>query len=114
MRKIVTDNILPAHIDDLSAQIFLFPPDVHAIAQMNMTVEQISGPIFFHQIQKGGEAPVDKILGITHSGGSCVGHHNIHALGLAKLSFEFADAFLHLLLGELVGTAGVFDTAAQA
>ena len=108
------EGVLPAYVDDLSAQIFLFPLDVHAIAQMNMTVEQISGLIFFHQRQKGGEPSVSKVVGIAHTGGGCVSHYDIHTLGFAKLPFELADAFLHLFLGELMGASGIFDTAAQA
>ena len=110
----ILQRVLSADVDDLCPQIFLLPLDVDAISQMYMAVEQIFGVILLNQFQKGGEPPVDKIVGIAHPGGSRVGHHDVHTAGLMELPSQLADAPTHLLLGKLMSAAGVFDTAAEA
>ena len=87
--------------------------DVHAVAHVDMAVEEVLGLVGVDDLQEALEAPVGKVVAVAHPLGGRVGQDDVHAAVFGDLPFELSDAAAHLLFGVLVGAGAVFPAAAQ-
>ena len=100
-------------IDDGGAAPVQHPGATHAIAGVDMAVDQILGGVPIQQGEEGGKALVRPVVFVAIAPGGGVGDHNVHAAGAVKAVAKAANAPLHVSFGVLVGAAGIPGTAAQ-